>query len=838
MPTGERTHRSGRLGETVPAKVPLIILLKDFPPSQRINLIAHPKMKTLILPALLAALLAIPCSAAGRKGTMTNPDFTKGDPIPEGATHDWTLGATGARGWMYCDKLETSDARQIAITVVDKGSPADGILDVGDVILGVTGKPFSYDPRTEFGKALTMAEAGDGKLSLIRWKDGKQEDVAINLPVLGKYSATAPFDCPKSKLILEQGCAALAKRVSEPGYEKQSPITRSLNGLALLASGNREYLPLVKKEAQWASNFSADSMASWYYGYVITLLAEYHMASGDDSVMPGLRRLALEASNGQSIVGSWGHKFAGEDGRLVGYGMMNAPGVPLTASLVMAREAGVKDPEVEMAIKRSLKLLNFYIGKGSVPYGDHSPWIQNHDDNGKNGMAAVLFSLLGDKEGTAYFSRMSLACHGNERDTGHTGNFWNMTWAMPGVVQSGPHATGAWMEEFGAWYYDFARRWDGSFPHQGPPEMAGDSTRNWDASGAYLLAYAMPLKKIMLTGKRPSTAPQLDAAEAKSIVMDGRGWSNKHRNEAYDALGGDQLFECLTSWSPVVRDRAAMAIARRKGTPAPVEALVEMLGSKDINARYGACVALSMLGGASVPAVPALRECLKHEDLWLRCEAAAALAKIGEPATAALPEMLAMIAKGPSASDPRAMEQRYLSFAVFGDMLRRASLESVDKELLRDAVTAGLQNEDGRARGAVAGIYDKLSYEEIKPLLPAIHEAIVKPAPSGIMFAGQVRLAGVALLAKHRIREGLPLCIDVIELDKWGKQDRIKSALKSIGVYGAAAKPLLPRLKQLESDLIAHREAKNLQEYIAQVHAVIAELEKTTGSVELRGIKD
>ena len=48
-----------------------------------------------------------------------------------------------------------------------------------------------------------------------------------------------------------------------------------------------------------------------------------------------LRRIALEAANGQSIVGSWGHKFAGEDGRLVGYGMEyegqwgNLPGICL-----------------------------------------------------------------------------------------------------------------------------------------------------------------------------------------------------------------------------------------------------------------------------------------------------------------------------------------------------------------------------------------------------------------------------------------------------------------------------------------------------------------------------
>ena len=271
---------------------------------------------------------------------------------------------------------------------------------------------------------------------------------------------------------------------------------RSLNALALLASGDPAYLPLVKKEAQWAAGFSSDAMQTWYYGYVMMFLAEYVLATGDESVMPGLRRLALEAAKGQSAVGSWGHGFARPDGRLGGYGMMNSPGVPLTISLVLAREAGVNDPEVARAIERSARLLRFYIGKGAIPYGDHHPWIETHEDNGKCGMAAVLFNLLGEAKGAEFFSRMSLASHGPERDSGHTGNFFNILWAMPGVAQSGPHATGAWMKEFGAWYYDLARRWDGSFPHQGPPEPDNDSYAGWDCTGAYLLAYAMPLKKI------------------------------------------------------------------------------------------------------------------------------------------------------------------------------------------------------------------------------------------------------------------------------------------------------------------------------------------------------
>ena len=800
-------------------------------------MIPYKKLFSTVATLILAAELTIP-SPAAQKGKMALPDFTKGDKIPTGASHDWTLGTTGTRGWLYCDKLVTTDARQIAITKVDKGSPADGILAVGDVILGVGGKSFSYDPRTEFGKALTTAEseAGGGKLTITRWRADKTQDVVVMLPVLGSYSATAPYACAKSKRILEQGCKALAARIADPALSKrrnQDPITRSLNALALLASGDAAYLPLVKKEAQWAADYSADAMQTWHYGYCIMLLSEYVMATGDSSVMPGLTRLTLEAANGQSAVGSWGHKFAQPDGRLSGYGMMNSPGLPLTISLVMARAAGVKDPALDRAIELSARLMRFYIGKGAVPYGDHHPWTQTHDDNGKCGMAAVLFNLLGEANGAEFFSRMSVASHGAERDCGHTGNFFNILWSLPGVAQSGPQATGAWMQEFGAWYFDLARRWDGTFLHQGPPEIANDKYPGWDATGGYLLAYAMPLKKIYLTGKRPGVAPQLDAAAAHDLILDGRGWSNKDRDSAYDKLGGDQLFDLLGSWSPIVRERAAMALARRKEVP--VSALVKMLEAPRLEARYGACQALGMLKTTITSAVPALQKSLRHDDLWLRISAANALAAIGKPAMNTLPELLERLAKGPSKTDPRGMEQRYLCFAVFGKMLK-TSLEGVDRDLLRKAVVAGLQNQDGRARGEVGGVYQQLTYEEIKPLLPAICEAIVQPAPSGEMFASGIRLAGIELLAKHRIKEGMPLCLDVMDIDKWGKANRIPRCLKTLATYGAAAKPMLPRLRQLEKDLIVHPEAKGLQPIIDQTRALIKDIENATETVELRDL--
>jgi hypothetical protein len=73
--------------------------------------------KFTLLPALLFAFPPL-LSAAGPKVRITLPDFTKGDSIPAGATHDWNLGSTGARGWMFSEKMETSTARQIAITKI------------------------------------------------------------------------------------------------------------------------------------------------------------------------------------------------------------------------------------------------------------------------------------------------------------------------------------------------------------------------------------------------------------------------------------------------------------------------------------------------------------------------------------------------------------------------------------------------------------------------------------------------------------------------------------------------------------------------------------------------
>jgi hypothetical protein len=779
--------------------------------------------------ALGACLLGLShhAVAAPRGGKPPVPDFTRGDKTD--GSHDWTLGATGARGWMYAWK-HTAEARQILVTEVAKGSPADGVLQPDDVILGVAGKPFADDARIQFARALMVAEqdASKGILKLVRWRDGKTANVEIRLPVMGTYSPTAPYDCKKSAKILDLGCKAIAKR----GLERVS-IDNSINAMALLASGNEEYKPLLAAYAKLAAELRMESMATWHYGYALIFLAEYAIATGDTSIMPGLTRMALEAARGQSGVGTWGHKFARPDGNLHGYGAMNSPGMPLAVGMVLAREAGVKDPALDTAIDRAASFLRWYVNKGAPPYGDHAPW-PGHEDNGKSSNAAVLFDLLGDREAADFFARMSVAAY-DERERGHTGNFFNILWAMPGVSRCGPHASGAyWREQ--AWYYDLARGWDGSFRYQGSPvgeEEHGKYT-NWDNTGTYLLAYALPLKKLRITGKGPTTVPPLSPQQAAEVIAAGRGYFDTKANAPllYSKRSAEDLLEGLASWSPAVRKRSAQELGRRDGNFLP--AVLKLLTSSDTNTRYGAAEALGCLGPKADAAAPQLRALLKDTDPWMRALAVTSLAALGpEQRSEALPDLLVMMAT-PSPGDPRGMAQRAAAEALFSRRggIMSGSLDGVDRELLYPAIKSVLHNQDGRARGELAPVFGKLTDRDIAMLLPDVIQAVQKMAPSGEMFADGIRLAGLDLLSRLGIREGMPLCIEVIDAGRWGLGRRMPKCLECLSRYGSHAKEVLPQLKEIR------KQFGKPDDNSALLDRTIAEIETSTKNPPLIGLED
>ena len=809
------------------------------------------------LPLLFSlGLLASFYSASAEAPWLANkppvPDLTQGG-VPD-QSHDWTLGATGARGWVWGWKCQTTDARQILITSVAKGSPADGVLQPKDVLTGINGQPFTEDARVAFAKAVTAAEKDPGGvLNVVRWRGGAVENVQLKLAVLGEYAATAPFGCPKSKRIFELGCEAIARQgLKDPKGNLRVCIENDMNALALLASGRAEYRPLLAIYAQAVADSTPGGWETWHYAYRTIFLAEYILATKDSAPQEGLRRLSLDIARGASPVGTWGHKFMLPGATfLAGYGCMNQPGIPLTLALVLAREAGVKEPDLEKTIAKSRAFLRQWVNKGAIPYGDHEPWPW-HDDNGKTSSAAVLFDLLGDREAAAFYSRMGTAAYA-EREEGHTGNFFNILWALPGVSRCGPAATAAYFKET-SWYYDLARGWDGRCEYPGIPGKGKSAYSGWDCSGAFLLGYALPLKSLYMTGRKPGVAPVLSAKEADETIAAGRDFNFwvmlSDEKQCYAGRSNEALMSGLSSWSPAVRRRSAQALGLREGNFLPQ--ILKLLSSADRNTRYGACEALANLGPKADSAAPQIRALLKNKDPWMRMLAAQALPWMGEEARlAAVPELLrAVLLK-----DPEDRRQRFVGEAAKALFkvtpgkreplpILAKSLNGVDRWLLHGTIRQVIGNEDGLIRGLAAGVYPLLTLEDTKALLPEITDAVRTVPVSGEMFRYGVRFAGLDLLAQHRIREGMDLCVDLMNEFQWGrKMDRCLGAL---GKYGGAAKEVLPRVRETQQTMegmLKATEAKGwkdeeLKKDIQAVAKLVAKIEADKNAPPVVGVEE
>jgi hypothetical protein len=82
---------------------------------KHVRLISHAVM--VFSGLLLGWMVMIPVAGAGEKPPV--PDFTQGGKKDD--THDWTLGPTGARGWVFGWKGQTADACYKPFAILDGG---------------------------------------------------------------------------------------------------------------------------------------------------------------------------------------------------------------------------------------------------------------------------------------------------------------------------------------------------------------------------------------------------------------------------------------------------------------------------------------------------------------------------------------------------------------------------------------------------------------------------------------------------------------------------------------------------------------------------------------------
>ena len=752
-------------------------------------------------------------------GENVPPDLTQSNTVDRKLTYN--LGATGLRGWIHtkpANFLEsvqgrtTAASRQILVTHVGSKSPADGVMKVDDVILGVSGRLFSDDARKSIAVAIQDAEreANGGILKLTRWRAGKTEAVQLKLRVMGTYSNTAPYNCPKSKRIFDEACKVLEKEPLNVG------IWGAVNGLALMATGNPDYLPRVQEFARKMAPKTLklelkDGMVIWDWGYRNLFLCEYHLLTGDKEVLHAINEYTVSLAKGQSMYGTFGHGISGRtsDGKLHGsippYGPVNAAGLIGNLAIVMGRKCGVRNPEIDPAIARASGFFGYFVDKGAIPYGEHEPWPY-HENNGKNAMTAMLFAVQGDRiRETQFFAKMVAASYRN-REYGHTGQGFSYLWGALGANAGGPAAVAAFFKE-ASWHFDLVRRCDGSFTYDGGEQYGAgrtDDNTYYGKSGyyglsptaTYVLTYSLPLKKLYITGKGANQANWLSRKDVAEAIASGRFDLDRKQK------GPQELVAAFSDWSPIVRGWAAEELARRPEAKAMVPELIAMAKGRDTHIGQAACEALGCLKSAE--ALPVLIRLLTHEDRWLRFKAAQAIRKMRGAARPAIPDILKAVAKTAEPlqpinwADPIQLTHGQLAAALFRGPLADA-LKEADPKLLYPAIQAVASNADGMARATLRNVFEnRLTLEDVQALAPDILAAIKTPSPADTMFGNEIRMGGFKALTKYHFKEGIEAGVLFARTQGGhGSESRTGVIMKEIMSYGSAAREALPGLREL-----------------------------------------
>jgi hypothetical protein len=771
----------------------------------------------------VAAMAVVLASELVAATPSAPPDLTQSNTVDRKLTYN--LGPTGLRGWIYTkpatflDSVQgrtTTASRQILVTHVGAKSPADGVMKVDDVILGAGGKLFTDDARQSLGKAIQEAEkaANGGVLQLTRWREGKAEEVQLKLRVMGTYSDTAPYNCPKSKLIFEDACKVLEKEPLNQDW------AGAVNGLALLATSKPEYLPRVREFARKMGPTTLklelrDGMVVWDWGYRNVFLCEYYLLTGDQDVLHAINECTVSLAKGQSLYGTFGHGISMRtpEGQLHGsippYGPVNAAGLVGNLAIVLGKKCGVQHPEIDPAIERASKFFGYYVDKGAIPYGEHMPWPY-HENNGKNAMTALLFALQGNQNAPAqFFAKMATAGYAN-REYGHTGQGFSYLWGALGANAGGPDAAAAFFKQ-ASWHFDLVRRCDGSFTYDGGEQYGAGRTdddtyygrSSYDGlspAATYVLTYSIPLKKLHITGKDAKRANWLSKQEAAAAIASGRfdvDCKNKTPTE---------LVAAFRDWSPIVRGWAAEELARRTDAKAMVPHLINLAEGQDAHVRQGACEALGNIRNTN--ALPVLVRLLTHQDRWLRIKAAEALKKMGDAARPVLPGMLQAVVVTAEPlqpvvwDDPIQLTHGELADALFGTLMRN-SVQGVDRKLLYPAIQAVSRNADGMARMRLRGTFENLlTLEDVQALAPDILAAVLTPCPADTMFGNEIRMGGFKALTKYHFKEGIEAGVIFAKTQGGhGSESRTGVIMKELVTYGTAAREAVPGLKELIAQL-------------------------------------
>lgn len=438
--------------------------------------------KTLLIFASLASLLPLPGIEKDNRGRWEKP-INKG-PDKEVPGYLINLGPTGARAIL--------ESKSLIVKYLFAGSPADGLLELDDVITGVNGRPFEvahtfghhmtrmkqfpdigYEgPLMDFGNAIEESEGKDGKLTLSVTRNDKPIEVVILLEAIGTFSDTYPYQCKKSKILRDRASKYLS---GHPFIQKEQCHAKCMSGLALLADGKMEQ---ARELAHSWNQGPRDGIWVWPVSYQLIFLSEYYLLSKDKTVFDTIQALAAKLETAQvedmanysdrthGKMGNVGHKFRtggfGHNTNVGGYGTMNITTALALAAWEMAKKCGAKvdQDKVDLGFEylRSSTTDTGYIGY-HTKRGAYAA-------AGRQGLATVAHRLAGDSKVNRDY--IGLVAGGLSRskkylNDAHADSVLSVCWGLIGANVSGNEKALRDMMDYNKAWLNMARCHDGSF---------------------------------------------------------------------------------------------------------------------------------------------------------------------------------------------------------------------------------------------------------------------------------------------------------------------------------------------------------------------------------------
>lgn len=698
------------------------------------------------------------------------------------------LGPTGMFG--------VTTPKNITIVKVEPGSPADGIVKPGDIITAAGGIPFNDKTRQQLAAAIDLAES-TGKLTLTR-KDGTTVD--IPLPVLGTYAETAPYNCPKTDLIITRTADFIveSKKFGREGF----PIAL----LGLLATGEQKYIDFVKQQvhaAAWAKPDIKLSLekyvrSAWNWGYTGIFLGEYYLLTKDPYVLPALEAYTVALAKGRDAGGLWGHGIASLDlnnghphGRLPGYAQMNQSSLSCFLAILLAEKSAIRHPEILATIEQNNTYFSSFIGRGTFPYGVHNPNTKSFNNNGMSGLAAVAFSIHDNKAGAEFFSRMSAASH-QIIENGHTGHYFNQLWTPAGAHLAGPEVTSAFFRET-HWLHTMNRKWNGDFTYDSSDSPNGNyNYRNLSDAGAHLINHTLHRRALLITGRDADPSLHLTGEAAKNLIALATLDIKK--------LDDETLLNHFGHAMPKIRQEAVWTLRSREH---PLEPAIREMIIKGTDLQRESAISYFGYGcpeETALAAKPNLVKLLRNEDVSpeLRAAAATSLSHVGKNAHDVHADILRLLlAEKPG--DPLALINESLGTSLITLAPDPFAADLVtDKDLFYQAVDKLLSHPRANARTSGMKLIANMPAEDFHRVGKEVAAVL---ADKNLNYHSYHNLGprngAMTIYANLGIEGGIDTAFAILD-EKTGKFGfKLRLLMDVLPKYGAAAQPYLPKLREM-----------------------------------------